>query len=230
MLITTQQALAQYHLAYDNIAYKTACGAIGWLLLAGTSQTLTSVTDSPAYIELANLLTDSALEMCGHPAYHGRGWTLAFKLHQLGAERLERGVLDFASLQRTFTTVETYLARFRQQIMATETLLHNDPTASGLFQMEGALVLLADSVCTTSTISNRSGRAAYHLTAACVGMLRTAALILKNSHSPDAYAAEKFSRSLRDLLYGLNELADYPYLPRIFRTLREHLLKCVEEG
>ncbi len=230
MLMTTQQALAQYHLAYDNIAYRTACGAIGRLLLAGTPQPFTSVTHSPDYIELANLLTDTALEVCGHPAYHGRGWTLAFRLHQLGAERLERGVLDFMVIQRTFTAVETYLTRFRQQIMAAETLLHNDPTASGLLQMEGALGLLEDSVCTTSTISNRSGRAAYHLTTSCVGLLRTATLILKSSHSPDAYAAEKFSRSLRDLLYGLNELADYPHLPHIFRTLREHLLKCIEAG
>ncbi len=115
MLMTTQQALAQYHIAYDNEAYRTACGAIAWLLLAGTPQTLTSVTDAPDYIALANLLTDTALEMCGHPAYHGRGWTLAFKLHQLGTERLERGVLDLAALQRTFTAVEAYLVRFRQE-------------------------------------------------------------------------------------------------------------------
>jgi hypothetical protein len=115
MLMTTQQALAQYHLAYDNAAYRATCGAIGWLLLAGTPQTLTSVTDTPDYIELANLLTDTALEMYRHPAYHGRGWTLAFKLHQLGTERLERGVLDLAALQRTFTAVEAYLALFRQE-------------------------------------------------------------------------------------------------------------------
>lgn len=115
MLLTPQQALAQYHLTYDNEAYRTACGAIGWLLLAGTPQTLTSVTSAPDYIELANLLTDSALEVCGHPAYHGRGWTLAFRLHQLGTARLERGVLDLAALQRTFAAVEAYLTLFRQE-------------------------------------------------------------------------------------------------------------------
>lgn len=115
MLITAPQALAQYHLAYDNTAYQTACGAIGWMLLAGTNYTLANITDTPEYAELANLLTDTALEICGHPTYHGRGWKLAFKLHQFGANRLERGVIDLPAVQRTFAVVEAYLALFRQE-------------------------------------------------------------------------------------------------------------------
>lgn len=225
MLITAEQALAQYHRTYDNAAYRAACDAIGSLLADTEAAPITSVFDTADYSALANLLTDTALEVCGHPTYHGCGWTLAFKLHQCGTVRL-----DPAALQHTFAAVEAYLNLFREQVTDAETRLHNDATVRGLLHMEAALRLMEDSVGTMSTISSRNGRAAHHLTAACVGLLRTASLILKNSHSPDAYAAEKFNRSLRDLLYGLNELVVYPSLPRIFLTIREHLHNGVKEG
>ena len=104
---TAQQALDQYHLAYNNMAYRSICKLIAYLL-AGTSHPLTDVTHTPEYIELTNLMTDTALEICGHPAYHGRGWTLAFRLHQQGG-------VNPTELQQIFIAVEVYLKRFRRE-------------------------------------------------------------------------------------------------------------------
>ena len=225
---TAQQALDQYHLAYNNMAYRSICKLIAYLL-AGTSHTLVDVTHTPEYIELTNLLTDTALETCGHPAYHGRGWTLAFRLHQLASNHLERGTVALSVVQQTFAAVEIYLDLFRQSVTTRENRLNDDPTSRAIAQMEGALILLEESVRTTSDLPSRRGRVAYHLTAACVGLLRTAALLLKSNDALGFYAAEKFSRALRDMVYGLNEIAAEPDSPYIFSRASAYLLKCLEE-
>ncbi|MCQ3932665.1 MAG: hypothetical protein DPW16_19625 [Chloroflexi bacterium] len=225
---TAQQALDQYHLAYNNMAYRSICKLIA-CLLAGTSHPLADVTYTPEYIELTNLLTDTALEICGHPAYRGRGWTLAFRLHQLATNYLERGAVALSVVQHTFAAVEIYLDLFRRSVTTREDRLNDDPTSKAISQMEGALILLEESVRTTSDLPSRRGRAAYHLTAACVGLLRTAMLLLKSNDVLGDCAAEKFSRALRDMVYGLNEIAADPDLPHIFSRASTYLLKCLEE-
>jgi hypothetical protein len=207
--MTSVHALAQYHLAYDNNLYADATDAVAEICSK----------ESPEYARIANLITDAALEFCGHPAYHGVGWTLALELREISK--------DSDTFDVVIAAVDAYLSCYRNQMQTTRDILQHDPVSKASFHLDSALHLAEEAVGCVSQIPYWNGRAAYHLTAAGAGLLRTAAILLKQGNDPSRstlnYAAEKFNRALRDLSYGLDETANQPSMPEGFVAAREHL-------
>src|SRR5690606_19608835 len=135
----------------------------------------------PEYLELANLLTDSALEICGVTSCAGAGWKLAYRLHQFTTERLERNMLDAAAIKRVFEAVEAYLQHYRQHMQRfAQTLRAADPQTRTEHELETTLHLAQEAIRTASEIPNWQGRAAYHLTTAGTGYLRAALILLQS--------------------------------------------------
>ena len=208
-IMTSIHALAAYHLAYDNNLYATATDAVAAIC----------PKESPQYTRIANLITDAALEVCGHPAYHGVGWTLALALREIAEDR--------QTLEPVIAAVETYLDCFRQQMHSSREVLQNDPLSKAAFYLDSALHLAEEAIGSVGEIPHWNGRAAYHLTAAGAGLLRSAAILLKQGSRPSRstllYAAEKLNRALRDLHYGLDESANQPSMPEGFIAARDLL-------
>jgi len=207
--MTSVHALAQYHLAYDNDKFATATGAIAAALNP----------QDPAYTRLSNLLTDTALEICGHPAYHGVGWTLARELYALG-------ITDTSA-------IDAYLEIYRTQAAQFRVLLEDDPATHAAFLIEVAQLITEDTARHASTLAHWQGRTVYHLLSACAGYLKTATVILRyGAEAGQAhfhYAAEKFARAMRDTRYGLDEALQQRELPPFFAHLRD-VLRKMEEG
>jgi hypothetical protein len=213
--MTSVHALAQYHLAYDNNLYTAATNAVAEICSKET----------PEYARIANLITDAALEVCGHPSHHGIGWTLALELRAISE--------DANTLNAVIAAVDAYLGCFRNQMQTSREILQHDPVSNASFQLDSALHLAEEAVSSVSEIPYWSGRTAYHLTAAGTGLLRTAAILLRQGNDPSRstlnYAAEKFSRALRDLHYGLGETANQPSMPDSFIAVRERLADFFKE-
>lgn len=219
MLLTAPHALFQYHRLYDNVRYRTACTAIATAL---APQNPAQAERLPAYLRLANLLTDTALELCGHPAYHGVGWTLAHTLYQATADN-----------RQVFTAVEAYLAPFRQGVADWQATLDADPAASLSVLLDVAQVATDTAISTASLLPYWQGRAAYHLLGACAGYLQVTTLYLRHKDTlatiHDSYLAEKLRRALRDTHYSLDELAQHDALPLTLAQLRTTLRALQEE-
>lgn len=229
MLMTAEQALAVYHRAYDNLAYQTACGSIAWMLSAGTPPR-TNPTHLAEYTTLTNLLTDTGLECCGHPAYHGTGWTLAKRLLDHSRPAIQTGQPDTGSIQRVMTTIDRYLDRFRQAGDVHERALQTNSQQQAAFYLTTAQHLTEESVRSLSAVPGWQGRTGYHLSAASAGLLRTSTILLQPTDEATLrYAGEKFNRALHDLLAGLTELSQQPQPPALFEPVRAALQKCLEE-
>ncbi len=205
MCITTEQALASYHAAYDNHAYHALCDELVWLLGAGSDLSDDALRQTPDYLVLTNLLIHTALEICGHPAYHGEGWQLATSLHAVTTPRRHSGALTPEDIHRFFQQVDGYLgiyrAAMRQQVTATVSA-----TALDL-----ARQLTDTALQHTTTLPHWQGRTAYHLTAASAGLLHTAHILLAQPFSPSraGYAAEKLRRACHDLAFALHEIVQF---------------------
>ncbi len=111
--LTDRQALVHYHAAYNNDHYATVTDAILDALAAGSDLTDEALRNTPDYIALSNMLTDTALEICGHPAYHGVGWQLATSLNAVLTPRLKAGDLDDETARMLFHRINGYLGRYR---------------------------------------------------------------------------------------------------------------------
>src|SRR5688572_21991759 len=108
MNLTPQQALVNYHACYNNAAYSVAVDEIVWMLSAGSELSDESIRQTPDYIALTNMLTNVALEICGHPHYHGEGWQLATSLNAVIEPRLNAGELDQETISKLWHLVDGY--------------------------------------------------------------------------------------------------------------------------
>jgi hypothetical protein len=116
MQTSAEQALARYHAAYDNTAYQAVCDELVWILSSGGTLSDEALRHTPDYIVLTNLLINVSLETCGHPTYHGQGWTLAASLLAVTEPRRKSGDLTDEAVQNLFNIVDGYLSRFRAYI------------------------------------------------------------------------------------------------------------------
>lgn len=235
MLLTSPQAMMQYHAAYNNELYQTVCGGLVWIVLAGQpTRPMPDAFELPEYLELANLLTDSALEICGVTSCAGSGWKLAYRLHQLTTKRLEKNMLDVAAMRRVFELVEAYLQHYRQHMQQfSETLRAGDSQTRTEHELETSLHLAQEAIRIASEIPNWQGRTAYHLTAAGTGYLRTALILLQspemNEVTTGSYLYEKVQRAVRDSRYALDELIHHAQVPVLLTQLQSALHQLFEE-
>ena len=175
MLLTSQQALDRYHTAYQNEAYRTVCDDLTALLVAGTDLTLAAAQNTPDYITLSNLITDAALEVCGHPDQHGAGWTLTTSLIAVVEPRLQAGDLTHNDLRNFIRLLDGYFGIYRAHLREFAAQLDTQSISKTACQLATAQVVTDDAIRTASTIPSWRGRAAYHLISAAGGILRTAA-------------------------------------------------------
>jgi hypothetical protein len=226
--MTSVHALAQYTLAYNNQLYTAASEAIAEVLASARSISLEAAKVLPEYAKLANLLTDTALEICGHPAYRGVGWTLAQELRAISTSTDAK-----ANASQMFGAVTAHLETFHRQASTFRELLASDGQANTLFLLEVAQLIADDAVQAASDLPGWPGRAVYHLLGACTGTLKTAVTILRYqdqpSLSPYHYAAEKLARALRDTVYGLDEVIQNRAVPDFFVRVRDALRPLVED-
>lgn len=226
MWLTSAQALAQYHRAYDNGAYQAVCRSVAQMLYLIGDVPLSSVRDLPEYIELTNLLTDAALEICGHPAYRGVSWTLAHRLHQISTNHAKP--LATTAIEHLFEQVDQYLARYRQQMHQWQSEL--TPPTRTASQLEITLHLAEESVRSASEVAGWQGRTTYHLSAAGAGLLRVAFICLQaNDSSSLHYATEKLMRAVEDIHAGLSELTAQSGSSAAFSRLYALLTRFLQE-
>lgn len=235
MNLTPQQALNNYHACYDNDAYAAATDEISWILGAGSDLSDEAIQNTPDYIALSNMLTNVALEICGHPAYHGEGWKLATSLNAVTEPRRQAGHLDHEAIQKLFHLIDGYLGIYRRYMTEFYDKLESDVHAKATLHIETAWTLTEDAMRTASDVPDWNGRSTYHLTGAAEGILRTATLMLaqksdETSPSRFGYAAEKLGRAIRDLTYALTEIQPHLKGKSYFATLRETLSKLLEEA
>jgi hypothetical protein len=209
--LTPEQALLTYHACYDNTAYRTATDEIVWILGAGNDLSDAALRQTPDYLALSNMLINVALEICGHPHYHGAGWQLATSLNAVIAPRLKAGELDQAAIERLWQLIDGYFGIYRHHQQQCYARLSADVQAKASLQLESAWLLTAEAVRSASDLPDWKGRAVYHLSASAAGLLQTTLLLLRRESA--AYLNEKFSRAIRDLGAALAEFA--PYSPRL---------------
>lgn len=223
MNLTSQQALLTYHACYDNSAYRAATDEIAWILGAGNDLSDAAIRQTPDYLALSNLLTNVALEICGHPHYHGEGWQLATCLNAVIAPHLAAGELDQATIQRLWQFLDGYFGLYRYQQQQLAVTLASDRLAKTKLHLETAWWLALEAMQSASDLPDWTGRAVYHLSASAAGLLQSALLLLRRESA--AYLNEKFSRAIRDLGDALVELrphsAKLPFLARL-RTALQH--------
>jgi len=235
MNLTPQQALNNYHACYDNDAYAAATDEIAWLLGAGNDLSDEALRNTPDYITLSNLLTNVALEICGHPAYNGEGWKLATSLNAVIDVLSRYQHLDPQTCQKVWHIIDGYLGIYRRHMTEFYDKLEADAHAKATLHIETVWTLTEDAVRAASDVPDWNGRSTYHLAGAAEGILRTATLMLAQksdevSPSRFGYAAEKLGRAIRDLTYALTEIQPHVKGKSYFATFRETLGKLLEEA
>jgi hypothetical protein len=235
MNLTPKQALAHYNSAYNNTAYGSACDEFIWILGAGSDLSEDAIQNTSDYIALSNMLTNVALEICGHPAYHGEGWKLATSLNAVTRPRHQDGHIDHEAIQKLWHIIDGYLGIYRRHMTEFYDKLEADVHAKATLHIETVWTLTEDAVRVASDVPDWNGRSTYHLAGAAEGILRTATLMLAQksdeiSPSRFGYAAEKLGRAIRDLTYALTEIQPHFKGKSYFATLRETLSKLLEEA
>jgi hypothetical protein len=176
------------------------------------------------------MLTNVALEICGHPHYHGEGWQLATSLNAVIEPRLKAGDLDQEVNHKLWHRVDGYFGIYRHYMQEFYARLAADTHAKATVQVETAWMLTEEAVRAASDVPHWDGRATYHLSGAAEGILRTANLMLaqqadETSSSRFGYAAHKFGRAIRDLCYALAEIQPHtngiPFFARVRDALRQ---------
>lgn len=227
MLITEQRALENYHACYDNLAYRAVCDEMLWVLSAGSPLDEAALRQTPDYITLSNLLTTVALEICGHPAYHGEGWQLATSLLTITEPRRKSGDLTAQQTQALFDLVDGYLGQYRA-------FMRQQTNPNAIQDILTAQHMAEFATQNASQIARWQGRTAYHLAAASASLLQVAHIILTQafSRSTTFYAAEKLRRGLQNLRFALQEIrlsapSDEP-LPTLFADAETALTRIKE--
>lgn len=233
MNLTPQQALVNYHACYNNTAYSAATDEIAWMLGAGNDLSDEALRQTPDYITLSNMLTNVALEICGHPHYHGEGWQLATSLNAVTEPRLKAGDLDQTAIRKLWQLIDGYFGIYRHHMQEFYATLAADVQAKATLQVETAWTLTEEAVRAASDVPHWNGRAAYHLTGAAEGILRTANLMLaqqtgETSPSRFGYAAHKFGRAIGDLCYALAEIQPHTNGTPFFARVRDALSQVEE--
>ncbi|MCI0713721.1 MAG: hypothetical protein L0154_26420 [Chloroflexi bacterium] len=165
----SREALDRYHARYDQKQYMALQKDIAHALRRSPDDKLTSV--------VMNRITDTALELCNHPAHEGAHLELAIVCQ---AYHLPLPIIDgmHEYLQGYTTGQDIRLTDFRAIAKA----LH---TATNAFDD-----LRASSLC-ASAIHSWQGRCAHHLLVAAEHLTLAARHLLMGKH--DGYVKEKLT-------------------------------------
>ena len=183
-------ALVRYQAQYNNETYQAVqIAVIGDLYgeaFAVDATTRETLLDKEVPNLLMNLLTDTALSMCGYPYTQNKRQTLvnAALQHNLSAKTIR---LMSQHLENFEADGEHFSADFEN-------------TALSLLEIATVRAELLEVVAVSSAIHGTKGRAAHYLLKAAAAFLHTAELLLKGENN-QAYLNEK-------LMQGASGLAD----------------------
>jgi hypothetical protein len=183
-------ALVRYQAQYNNETYQAVQTAVigdlcgeAFAVDAATRETL---LDKEVPNLLMNLLTDTALSMCGYPYTQDKRQFLVNEAlqHNLSA--------------KTIRVMSQHLENFEAEGGHFSADFEN--AALTLLKIAAVRTELAGGISVSSAIHGTKGRAAHHLLKAAAAFLHTAELLLKGENN-QAYLNEK-------LMQGASGLAD----------------------
>lgn len=181
--MTNQAAYARYHSLYDNDQYRTVNQLV--------AEELAIKQDSEVASDVANLITDAALGLCGHDAFTGACNQLALFC---GSNNVSPVVIE---------AIYRYLLVFQQ---AKDRRADDfEALAKTLFYLQTITQSVQTAVAHASDIHSWEGRTGYHLLASAGQLLQTTHALLTNASAD--YAQEKLKKSITQLNYALNEAA-----------------------
>ena len=188
-------ALVRYQAQYNNETYQTVQIAVisdlygeAFAVDAATRETL---LDKEVPNLLMNLLTDTALSMCGYPYPQDKRQTLvnAALQQNLSAETIR---LMSQHLENFEVEGDYFSADFEN-------------TALTLLKVGAIRTELAGGISVSSAIHGTKGRAAHYLLKVVVAFLHTAELLLKGENN-QSYVNEKLMQAASGLADALIEM------------------------
>ena len=188
----TKTAMERYHSLYDNDHYRAITQQL--------ADVLHVERDSSTASDAANLVTDAALGLCGHPSYSG-GWRVLAMF--CGQQRIPADVVD---------VLHTYLSLYAQN---GDTAIDDfAATVKALTLSYTALDALQSAVPHANGIHGWQGRAAYQLLAASDYLVQAAIQLLGSGDN--AYISEKLHHGVQRLTGALHEAVRYSLRPDRF--------------
>lgn len=191
-MTTEAAALKCYNSLFDNAQYQRVTQAI--------ADDLNVERESVTALDAANLITDAALGLSGHPSYAESCLTLAVFC---GRNSIRLTTID---------AIYDYLAVF-QQVGDT----HADDfeaVAKALHYIQSIKSLLPVAVSHANGIHSWRGRMAYDLLASTDYVIRAAQALLADDN--ERYVAEKLQSGLRGITGALHEGTRHSQRPELF--------------
>lgn len=193
-----QDAQKRYNDLYDNAAYQAVTQAI--------ADDLNVDRESLAASDAANMLTDAALGLCGHPSYAESCLTLAIFCGRSGIR------------PTTIDAIFSYLSRFQQT--GDNRTDDFEATAKALHHIQSVQSILPLAVSHTNGIHSWRGRTAYDLLASADYIIRAAENLLR--HGDDSYVAEKIRAGVGRIIGASREAIRYANRPQAFDLSDTH--------
>ena len=178
---TLRTAHVRYHEKFVNAIYRELVGKI--------ADNLHAARESEKVAEAANLIIDTALQVCGSQAHAGAHIRLAIYC------------ASHAITPTTIRAIAEYLYRFEPPWETTA--IDFEATAKALLSARAARYHLRDAVALTSDIHSWQGRMTHELLAASDYLLLTAAQSL--AQGDPTYIHEKVSFALNRITLALYE-------------------------
>lgn len=191
-MTTEATALNRYNSLFNNAQYQIVTQTIADDLNVERG----SVTASDA----ANLITDAALGLCGHPSYAEACHTLAIFCGRNGIR------------PTTIDTIRAYLIRF--QGMGDTRADDFEATAKALYQLQTIKAAIHAAICYANGIHSWQGRTAYDLLAASDYFMQAAQALLADDN--ESYVAEKLRSGLQRIAGALHEGTRHSERPELF--------------
>ncbi len=185
-------ALKRYNSLFDNVQYQIVTQTI--------ADDLNVERESITASDAANLITDAALGLSGHPSYAESCHTLAVFC---GRNRIQPQTIDM---------IYNYLVVFQQ---AGDTRAEDfEAVAKALHHIQNIKSSLPVAVSHTSCIHSWRGRMAYDLLASADYLIQAAQALLADDN--ESYVVEKLQSGLRRITGALHEGITHSERPEMF--------------
>lgn len=180
-----QTAYDKYHALYDNEKYRAITQVI--------AEELRLERDGKQAPDMANMITDASLGLCGHPSYEKACHTLALFC---GWNSLSPTTIDI---------IHRYLSPF--QDMGDTRADDFEALAKTLYHIQTIQSSLQMAVGHANGLHSWEGRASYHLLASTSQLLQGVKALLQASTA--SYVQEKLVSGIGHITYALREANEH---------------------
>jgi hypothetical protein len=183
--MTNQTAYDKYHALYDNDKYRIVTQVI--------AEELSQEREGNTVSDLANMITDASLGLCGHVSYENACHTLALFCcwHNLSPA--------------TIDVIYRYLLVFQQ---SPDTRADDfEALAKTMYHLQALRSALQTALAHANGLHSWQGRAGYHLLGSAEQLLQGAKALLQGSGA--SYTQEKLMNGITQISYALNEASQH---------------------